>query len=172
MNIILVLILAVLAVFSRLIPIAPNFTPIISVALFAGAYVNEKHRGYAVLILLGMLLTSDAILGFYDRAMMAFVYGAVLLAYPLGFMLSGKVRLLNTLGYSLAGAMMFFIITNFGVWLVGGLYPLTFAGLAECFVLAVPFFRNTLASTFFYSVALFGLYELLAMMIPAKTKVA
>ncbi len=170
MDIILVLTLAVLAVFSRLIPIAPNFTPIISVALFAGAYVNEKHRGYAILILLGMLLTSDAILGFYDRAMMAFVYGAVLLAYPLGFMLNGKVRPGNILGYSLAGAVMFFIITNLGVWLVGGLYPMTFAGFTECFVLAVPFFRNTLAGTLFYSTVLFGLYELLAMIVQPKAK--
>jgi hypothetical protein len=162
--------LAVLAVFSRVIPIAPNFTPVISVALFAGAYVSEKHRGYAALILLGMLLTSDAILGFYDWAMMAFVYGATLLIYPLGFMLSGRVRLGNILGYSLAGAVMFFIITNFGVWLVGRLYPITFAGLIECFALAVPFFGNTLASTLFYSTVLFGLYELSAAMLHVKAK--
>jgi len=52
--------------------------------------------------------------------------------------------------------VLFFVLTNFGVWALGALYPKTLTGLTECYVVAIPFFRNALLSDLFYSALLFG----------------
>ncbi len=57
-----------------------------------------------------------------------------------------------------AGSLQFFLITNAATWLMSGMYPLTAAGLATCYIVAIPFFGNTLASDLLYSGVLFGLY--------------
>ncbi len=158
MNILLALMLILFAAFSRLIPHAPNFTPVISIALFAGAYLKKR---YAFLVPVAALFLSDAVIGFYDLGSMAFVYGTLLLIAALGLMLEKKISAGRILGLSLSGAVIFFITTNFAVWLFpGSMYPKTFAGLAQCYVMAIPFFGNTMLSTLIYSAAMFGVYEL------------
>lgn len=158
MSIMLALILILFAAFSRLVPHAPNFTPVISIALFAGAYLK---RSYAFLVPVAALLISDAVIGFYGLGTMAFVYGTVLLIVAAGLLLEKKISAGRILGLSLAGAALFFITTNFAVWLVpGSIYPKTLAGLAQCYVMAIPFFGNTVLSTLVYSAAMFGVYEL------------
>ena len=146
-----------MAAFSRLIPHAPNFTPVISIALFAGAYLK---KGYAFLVPVAALLLSDVVIGFYGLETMAFVYGTLILIVAMGLLLEKKVSAGKLLGLSLAGAVVFFVTTNFAVWLVpGSIYPKTMAGLAQCYVMAIPFFGNTLLSTLVYSAAMFGVYE-------------
>ncbi len=158
MNILLALMLILFAAFSRLIPHAPNFTPVISIALFAGAYLKKR---YAFLVPVAALFLSDAVIGFYDLGSMAFVYGTLLLIAALGLMLEKKISAGRILGLSLSGAVIFFITTNFAVWLFpGSMYPKTLAGLAQCYVMAIPFFGNTMLSTLIYSAAMFGVYEL------------
>ncbi|MEK7626837.1 MAG: DUF6580 family putative transport protein [Patescibacteria group bacterium] len=159
MNIFFAVLLIFFAAFSRLIPHAPNFTPMISVALFAGVYL-EKRLALAIPLL--ALLLSDVFLGFYGP-LMAIVYGSTLLVSVFGFLMKGKVSIGRIAGTSFAGAVFFFVTTNFGVWALSGpAYPKTFAGLAECYTAAIPFFRNTLASTLIYSATLFGVYEIAA----------
>ena len=158
MNILLALMLILFAAFSRLIPHAPNFTPVISIALFAGAYLKKR---YAFLVPVAALFLSDAVIGFYDLGSMAFVYGTLLLIAALGLMLEKKISAGRILGLSLSGVVIFFITTNFAVWLFpGSMYPKTLAGLAQCYVMAIPFFGNTMLSTLIYSAAMFGVYEL------------
>jgi hypothetical protein len=60
----------------------------------------------------------------------------------------------------------FFLITNFGMWLFSGFYPLTSAGLAACYVAAIPFFQNTVAADLFYAALLFGGFALAERMVP------
>lgn len=157
MSIMLALILILFAAFSRLIPHAPNFTPVISIALFAGAYLKKR---FAFLVPVAALLLSDAIIGFYGLGTMTFVYGTVLLIVAAGILLEKKISAGRILGLSLAGAALFFITTNFAVWLVpGSIYPKTLAGLAQCYVMAIPFFGNMVLSTLVYSAAMFGVYE-------------
>jgi len=157
MNILFALVLILFAAFSRLIPHAPNFTPVISIALFAGAYLQKR---FAFLVPIVAMLMSDLLIGFYSPISMAFVYGSLLLIVALGFVTSGKVSMIKVGGYSLVGAVLFFLLTNFGVWIVpNSMYPRTFAGLVECYVMAIPFFGNTLYSTLIYSTVMFGLYE-------------
>ena len=158
MNILFVLVLVLFAAFSRLVPHAPNFTPVISIALFAGAYLKKR---FAFLVPAAALLLSDAVIGFYGFSSMASVYGTTLLIVAIGLMLEKKLSAGRILGLSLVGATIFFIITNFAVWaLPGSMYPMTLAGLAECYVMAIPFFGNTVLSTLFYSAVMFGAYEL------------
>lgn len=141
----------------RLVPHPPNFTPIGALALFGGAMLGQ--RALAFVAPLGALLLSDLILGLYPG--MAFVYGSVALVVLLGWSLSRRRSALRIGAAAVASSVLFFALTNFGVWLSSGMYPLTGAGLAACYTAAVPFFQNTLAGDLFYSAVLFGGFALL-----------
>ena len=151
--------LIILVIMSRLIPHAANFTPIAALGLFAGAYLTRRS---AWLIPFAALILSDLIIGFYHIYVMLFVYMGFAANILIGrqFLLQ-KRSILSLFAASLVSAVIFFIFSNFGVWLTGMMYPMTFAGLSECFVMAIPFFGNTLFGTFVYVVVLFGLYETL-----------
>jgi hypothetical protein len=153
----------VVAAALRLVPHPPNFSPIDAMALFGGAYLGR--RGLAFVAPLGALLLSDAILGFYHG--MAFVYGSVALVVVVGWWVSSRRSPLRIGAAALASSVLFFVLTNFGVWLFSGFYPLTATGLAACYVAAVPFFQNTLAGDLFYSALLFGGFALLERGVPA-----
>ncbi len=130
----------VLAAFSRLIPHPPNFTPVTAIALFGGLYLSNKAMAYA--LPLTVMAISDLFLGF--SSITFFVYFAFVVVSFIGTQ-SKKQNFLAILMSSIS----FFIITNFGVWLLG--FPKTWNGLADCYTLALPFFRNALLGDFFYS---------------------
>jgi hypothetical protein len=146
----------------RLVPHPPNFTPIAAMALFSGAYLGR--RALAFIVPLAALLLSDAVLGFYRG--MDFVYPSVALIVLIGWWVSSRRTPLRIGAAAVASSVSFFLITNFGMWLFSGFYPLTSAGLAGCFVAAVPFFQNTLAGDLFYSGLLFGGFALAEHLIP------
>ncbi len=100
------------------------------------------------------LLLSDCVLGF--SVLTAFVYGCFGLVVCLGFGLRKGSRAGAIIARTLAGALLFFIITNLAVWALGSLYPRTYPGLVECYVAAIPFFRNSLAGDLLYTGLLFG----------------
>ena len=147
----------------RLVPHPPNFSPIDAMALFSGAYLGR--RSLAFVAPLAALLLSDLVLGFY--AGMAFVYASVALVVLIGWWVSSRRTALRIAAGALAGSVAFFVITNFGMWLFSGFYPLTSAGLATCFLAAIPFFQNTVAGELFYTVLLFGGFALLERAVPA-----
>ncbi len=149
--------LILLIVFSRLIPHPPNFTPVLAVAIFCGAlYARPSHT--LLVPLLGMI-AGDLVLGFHDSVWA--VYLAVALCVGLGRWMLKPPGVLTTLGAGLSGSALFFLLTNFAVWLQGDLYPLTATGLLACYVAAIPFFHHTLLSTLLFGLALFGLSRIL-----------
>lgn len=149
-------VLTLLCAASRLLPHPPNFTPIGALALFAGAYADRRS---AWTVPLAALLISDAFLGFYNPLLMAFVYGGFVVGGLLGHRFLREHRSAARIGaLAITNSVIFFVLSNFGVW-VGGMYPHTWEGLARCYVMAIPFFRNTLLGDLFYTAALFGLYE-------------
>jgi hypothetical protein len=79
----------------------------------------------------------------------------------IGFWVRKKYGFWRIAGGTLAGSILFFIVTNFGVYLQGW-YGYGFSGLTQTYIMAIPFFRNSLAGDMFYSAALFGLYEVVA----------
>ncbi len=149
----------------RLVPHPPNVTPIAAMALFGGAYFSS--RAAAFMVPLAAMYLGDLVLGFfvYDfgwfHAALPFVYGSFALTVCLGLWVRGRRSPLR-IGFAvLTGSVLFFLITNFGVWLTGSLYPRTVEGLVACYVAAIPFFRNTLLGDMIYTVALFGGFALL-----------
>jgi len=155
------LLMALLAVFSRLIPHPMNFTPIAALALFGGVYFDRK---YAFVLPLCALILSDSIIGFYSG--MWWVYGSFLIIGLLGLWLRNHKSIGSTAIATVAGSAIFFIITNFGFWLESGLYPQTMSGLISCYIAAIPFVRNTLAGDIFYVALLFGITELAVRRVP------
>jgi hypothetical protein len=145
-----------LAAAARLIPHPPNFTPIAAMALFGGASFSDKRLAFG--LPLAALLLSDAVLGFYHG--MPWVYGSFALIVCLGRLLPSRRQLLPITGMALAGSVLFFSLTNFGVWISDGLYPRTIGGLTTCYVAAIPFFRNTVAGDLVYVAMLFGGFAL------------
>src|SRR5215470_3185154 len=141
---------------SRLIPHPPNVASITAVALFGGAYLSDKRLAFLVPI--AALLLSDFILGFYGH--MEIVYGSFALVVCIGLWLRRRRSALRIASAALAGSILFFIITNFGVWVLDSLYPKTMAGLAACYIAAIPFFQNTLMGDALYTAVLFGGFAL------------
>ncbi|MFP4473294.1 MAG: DUF6580 family putative transport protein [Candidatus Omnitrophota bacterium] len=151
----LAIIFLTVGVASRVIFHAPNFTPVIALVFFGGMFLNKKYSWWLPLILMA---ASDLILGLHS--VIAFTWGALLVISLLGRRWYEKRDAVHVLGGGMASAVIFFLITNFGAWLT--MYPHTWQGLARCYWLAIPFFRNTLASTFVYTGVLYGLYQLVS----------
>jgi hypothetical protein len=146
----------------RIVPHPPNFSPIDAMALFSGAYLGR--RGLAFVAPLGALLLSDAAIGFYSH--MEITYLSVALVVLIGWVALKRVSPLRIGLAAIASSILFFAVTNFGVWLFSGMYPTSLAGLAACYVAAIPFFQNTLAGDLFYSGLLFGGFALLERFVP------
>lgn len=161
------------AALSRVIPHPPNFSPIEAVALFGGAYFASRQ--WAMIVPLAAMFLSDLVLGivnggiyweYFASAGYLLVYACIALSTLLGFGLRGKVSGTRVLAYSLAGSVLFFVVTNFGVWLSGGMYPKTLAGLAATYLAGIPFFQWTVLGTLSYAALLFGGFELLRHRLP------
>ena len=151
-----IVIVVAVVVLMRLLPHPPNFTPIIAMGLFGGAYL--KNRSLAMFIPIGAMFLSDLFLGFHGTVY--WVYGSLLLVALLGMILIDKINIRNCSAAALSGSFLFFLITNFGVWLTSSYYPKNMDGFLTCYTLALPFFGNTLAGAIFYSGVLFGGYEI------------
>lgn len=141
----------------RLIPHPPNFVPIAAIALFAGVYFSKRT---ALLLPIAAMVISDIFIGYYEISLMVVVYGSFLLYVLLGFWLKKNKKWYTIGGSTILGAVLFFLITNFAVWILTPWYAKTLSGLIQCYFMALPFFRNTLLGDFFYVSAFFGIYEL------------
>jgi hypothetical protein len=155
-------IIAVAALF-RFLPHPPNFVPLTAIALFAGAYITDKRL--AILIPIGALFISDVIIGFHST--MIFVYASLIAMVGIGMLLQNRKRVSPIAIATLSGSILFFIVTNFGVWVMGTMYPKTIEGLISCYVAAIPFFRNALAGDMVYVTLLFGSFALAQRWMPA-----
>jgi len=156
-------VLVLLVAASRFLPHPPNVACVGALGLFAGCYLSGRK---AFLIPLGALFLSDLAghllrvpgMGFYSLVTMACVYCGVLLSVPLGRWLRAGDRRWKVPAASLAASTVFFVISNFGVWL-GPWYPATPAGLVHCYTNAIPFFGYTIAGDMIYTVLLVTAWE-------------
>ena len=142
--------LILIGVLFRLIPHAPNFTPILTIALMSGLYVKNK---WSILLPILVMFISDLFIGSHITA--PWVYGSLLAVFLIGRLVKSSV--LNVLLYSVLSSFVFFLLTNFGVWISGG-YTYSFEGLVLCYVMAIPFFKNTLISTILFSSIFYSLH--------------
>lgn len=155
LNIGIAICLVALAAAFRILPHPDNFAPMAAVAIFGGALLPRR---VGVLVPLMAMVLTDLIIDMHDLVLVTWgSYALIALASSLVLKKSsfGKI-----LAMTLGGSVFFFVTTNFAVWLMSGMYTRTLAGLQQCFVLALPFFRGTLMGDLFYTAALFGLYAL------------
>jgi hypothetical protein len=145
-----ILITIALAVISRLLPHLPNATPIAALALFSGSYLLGWKR-FAIPLL--AMLVSDFFLGFHTT--MIFVYGSFALTVLLGTLLQKKHNTVNLIVASLSASILFFLITNAGVWITSNMYAHTISGLRDAYIMGIPFFRNTIIGDLFYTFSIF-----------------
>ncbi len=156
--------LILILVLARLIPHPPNFTPIIAVAIMSGYFFKNIYLSFATLLI--SMLLADAFIGFYDNIL--FVYLSLFLIVLLFYKISEKINFKNLFIYSFIGSIIFFIISNFGVWALGspGIldipYERNLNGLVECYALAIPFFPNTFLSTLIFAYPAIFIYKSLA----------
>ena len=137
--------------FIRLLPHAPNFTPIIAISIYAGIKFNNKYL--ALLIPILSMVISDLFIGFHSS--MLAVYLCIVMNVFIGIFFIKRFTLLNYMYLSFLGACIFYIVTNFSVWMLSNMYPLTMEGLIMCYLLALPFFQNTLISSLFFGCLIF-----------------
>lgn len=171
----------VVAAMSRLLPHPPNFSPIEAVALFGGAYFAS--RAWALLVPLLAMMASDVVLGYtlggtyaeyfttahYLPGLLA-NYACIVLTVLLASGLRGRVSGGRVLAYSLTGSVLFFVVSNFALWLTAFAVPGGLAcssGLAPCYVAAIPFFQWTVLGTLFYAALLFGGFALVRQRLPS-----
>ncbi|MGI8741796.1 MAG: DUF6580 family putative transport protein [Bryobacteraceae bacterium] len=153
---------------ARLIPHPWNFTPMIAIGLYAGAKSVKIRAGILITIL--ALLLSDAVIGFYRG--MWYVYAASLLAVMAGRLIRNREGIGAVSIAAFTAGLLFFLTTNFVVWAGGPRYPHTAAGLAACYVAAVPFYQNQVLGDVFYTLALFGGHALISRMAQREPRVA
>lgn len=159
-----------LAVLSRILPHPYNFTPLGAIALFGAAYFTDKR--WALFIPLMAMWVSDIFLNnvffssFYEgftlfNSGMIWIYGSLILIALLGMKILKKVTIPRIVGSAAGASVIFFLVSNLGVWMTSGMYPLSVEGLMACYSAAIPFFHNTLAGDLIYSATLFGAFEYL-----------
>jgi hypothetical protein len=164
--------LTVLGAVARLLPHPPNFAPVGATSLFAGA---RLPRWQAYLIPMALLAVTDPLLsplyGFkpYTKYLL-FSYASFLISVWLGRFLRNTESISRIAAVTVVNSIQFYLITNFGSWLWFQAYPHTAAGLASCYVAAIPFFGWTLASDILYTAVLFGLYAWLSRTIASSER--
>ncbi len=128
---------------SRLIPHPPNFTSLIAISFYVPAILGQR---YIIALLISFLIT-DLLIGMHD--LIFFTWGSVIVIGLISkyFIKNIYKRLIGVL----SGALIFFILTNFGVWTTG-FYGFTINGLISSYLLAIPFFTNTILSTVLFSI--------------------
>jgi len=157
---------------TRLIPHPPNFAPIGAMALFGGACFANRRAAF--LVPLAAMLLSDLAIGLLSgnlylglHRLIPVVYGSFALTVCLGFWLRTRRTAVPIAGATLTSSVLFFVLTNFGVWALGSFYPKTWDGLVACYVAAIPFFHNTLLGDAVYTAVLFGSLALAEKGLPA-----
>lgn len=154
----------------------PNVAPIGAIALFGGACFASRRQAFCVTF--ATMLFSDALL-YATRyrdwqadilGTMLFVYVALALVVMLGELLKKHRRsVAGIVAGSLAGSIVFFLISNLSAWALYDEYTKDVAGLIRCYLAGVPFYRNTLLGDLAFNFALFGGYALLEQRV-AETK--
>ena len=169
-NILLIVALIVIGILGRMIPHPPNFTPIIAIALLASHVF--KNKWIVILTPLMAMWISDLVLnnyryaGHHDGSFLVFsssslwVYGPIICIALLGTVLIKKVKISNIALSSISGSLIFFLVSNFGVWISGTMFPKSLFGFIACYTAALPYFGNALVGDLVYCTILFTSYSL------------
>lgn len=158
----------------RLLPHPPNFAPVGATSLFSGARL-PVWQAYLVPLVL-MVATDPFYAAYYHvpaySGLQLFIYGSFLAGVWLGRFLRGTENIPRIAGITFVNSFQFYLISNFGAWILSKTYPHTAAGLAGCYTAAIPFFGWTLASDFLFTALLFGLHAWLSRTVATRERVS
>ena len=161
-----VLLMIVIAAFSRIIPHMPNFSPLGVIGIFGAAYFSRKWQAFLIPIAatwLSDLFINNVIYAKYYPTFTWFYegfywqYGSYLLITLAGVFILQKVTPQRIIAGTLCSSVIFFLVSNFGCW--SG-YPQTIDGLLACYAAGLPFLKGTLLGDLFYSGVLFVTFAL------------
>ena len=129
---------------ARLVPHPPNFTPILAFAIISPLLTKDRNLG--MLLPVSAMFISDIFIGFHTYQFV--VYATIL---SISFFTPMKKNYLNLSFIAILSSVWFFVSTNFAVWLMWDYYPKNLEGIIACYTMAIPFFKNTLISTLFFT---------------------
>ncbi len=144
----------------RFLPHLFNVTPVMAVALLSGFHF--RNRSIGLLVPLVSMLLSDIFIGLH--ALMFFTYTPILISVFLGNWMRSRSHnqrwpIKESLKLSVFGSILFFAVSNLGVFALSGIYPLNFIGLSACYVAALPFFERSLFGDLMFTGVLFSIYS-------------
>ena len=145
----------------RLLPHVPNATPITAITLAANKHVG---RMWSFIVPITAMVISDAFIGFYDWRILASVYGSFLLIGCISQYMRKNSNPLTITLLAVAASIVFFLVTNFTVWLFSPWYEKSISGLLYCYTLGIPFLRNMLIGDIAYTFILLGALKTLTVL--------
>ena len=164
-------IIILLAAFTRIMPHPPNFSPMAAIGLFGAAHFAKKWQAFFI-PLIGVWI-SDLVINNYVYSISSsnFVWfysgfywqyiSYILIIFAGLFIFNRGISLTKMFGGMISSSGIFFLVSNFGVWAGGTMYPKNFGGLITCYAAGVPFIHNTIISDVLFTTVLFGTYYLL-----------
>jgi len=164
-------IIILLAAFTRIMPHPPNFSPMAAIGLFGAAHFAKKWQAFFI-PLIGIWVSDLVINNYvYSSSSSNFVWfysgfywqyiSYILIIFTGLFIFNRGISLTKTAGGMISSSGIFFLVSNFGVWAGGTMYPKNFSGLITCYAAGVPFIHNTIISDVLFTTVLFGTYYLL-----------
>jgi len=165
-----------LAAFSRIVPHIQNFSPLGTIGLFGAAYFSKKWQAFFIPVAatwLSDLFINNVIYAKYNPTFAWFYhgfywqYGSYVVIVLVSLLIIRKVTVTRIIGGALVSSAIFFLISNFGVWINSHFYPQNSAGLLQCYAAAIPFLKGTLYGNLFYAGVLFGGFALAQKQYPA-----
>lgn len=164
-------IIILLAAFTRIMPHPPNFSPMAAIGLFGAAHFAKKWQAFFI-PLIGIWISdlvinnyvysssSSNIVWFYSGFYWQYI-SYILIIFAGLFIFNRGISLTKTVGGVISSSGIFFLVSNFGVWAGGTMYPKNFGGLITCYAAGIPFIHNTIISDVLFTTVLFGAYYLL-----------
>ena len=164
-------IIILLAAFTRIMPHPPNFSPMAAIGLFGAAHFAKKWQAFFI-PLIGIWVSDLVINNYvYSSSSSNFVWfysgfywqymSYILIIFAGLFIFNRGISLTKMFGGMISSSGIFFLVSNFGVWTGGTMYPKNFGGLITCYAAGVPFIHNTIISDVLFTTVLFGTYYLL-----------
>ena len=168
-KLLLIILFIAVIFFGRVLPHPYNFTPLIAVTLLSSFAISNRMLALVVPLmgfwLSDLFMNNVVYAGYYSNftifnSGMIWTYGAILLVGLMGSSFINKISSGKVVLASLSGSTIFYIISNFGVWVLSPMYAKSVTGLIQCYTLALPFYGTSLIGDLLYSSLLFGAYQL------------
>ena len=147
--------LIAVGIFLRLAPHPDNFTPVTAIALFSGVVLAPE---IALVVPLVIMIASDLLIG--PHMLYPLTWGSFFLVSLLGLAIRKNVKVNQIFLGTLGGSLLFYLVTNLGVFLYQDMYEKSLSGLFQCYLMALPFFRNSLLGDLFFSGVFFGIFAI------------